>query len=256
MDMKDLIAQHLKQAVERYISSRNAGSVWRDPLIGYANAADPLFRHLKQLAHPGHLLPEDLLKGATSVVVYFLPYTEAIVSSNVHGGSPSRQWADAYSQTNGLIEIIHSELTTLLESKGYRATTIPPTHNFDPVSLMSAWSHRHVAYIAGLGTFGLNRLLITENGCCGRIGSLVTDLELAPDKRIDGNHCLYVQNGSCAVCLERCPCDALQKDTFDRRKCYERLLENEAHLNLEGRNDVCGKCSCGLPCSLHNPVTP
>ncbi|MGO9146840.1 MAG: epoxyqueuosine reductase [Desulfomonilia bacterium] len=256
MDMKDLIGQQLKQAVAGYISSGPVQSAWKDPLIGFANAEDPLFKHLKRFAHPGHLLPADLLKGAKSVIVYFLPYTEAIVSSNVHGESPSRQWAYAYSQTNGLIAIIHSELTTLLESKGYRACTIPPTHNFDPVSLMSAWSHRHAAYIAGLGTFGLNRLLITENGCCGRIGSLVTDLELTPDKAINGNHCLYFQNGSCAVCLERCPCDALQKDTFDRRKCYERLLENESHLNLEGRSDVCGKCSCGLPCSLQNPVIP
>ena len=120
---------------------------------------------------------------------------------------------------------------------------------------MSAWSHRHVAYIAGLGTFGLNRMLITEKGCGGRIGSIVTELELAPDERIKGDHCLYLHNGSCTACLDRCPCRALQKDNFNRQKCYERLLENEARLQLEGYADVCGKCCCGLPCSVKNPVT-
>ena len=50
-------------------------------------------------------------------------------------------------------------------------------------NLISDWSHRHVAVIAGLGKFGLNNMLITDNGCCGRVGSFITDLKIEPTKR-------------------------------------------------------------------------
>lgn len=39
---------------------------------------------------------------------------------------------------------------------------------WDPsASFTSVWSERHVAYVCGLGTFGLSRGLITEKGQCG-----------------------------------------------------------------------------------------
>jgi epoxyqueuosine reductase QueG len=252
--MKDLISQLIEGAMASHHSSKSGQALWKTPLVGYASAADPLFRRLKQAAHQGHLLPTDLLQGAKTVIAYFLPFAETIVTGNTYGELPSMEWAYAYGQTNELITLINHRLESLLYTKGYRACTIPATHNFDPASLMSAWSHRHAAYIAGLGTFGLNRMLITEKGCCGRIGSMVTELELSPDERIKGDHCLYLHNGSCSACLEKCPCSALQKDDFNRQKCYARLLENEAQLHLVGPADVCGKCCCGLPCSGKNPV--
>ena len=253
--MKDLISQRLEDVIAGYLPSGSDQVLWKAPLMGYASAADPLFMHLKRSAHQGHLLPTDLLEGAKTVLAYFLPFAESIVTSNASGKFPSIEWVYAYGQTNKLITLINKGLESLLHSKGYRACTIPATHNFDPVSLMSAWSHRHVAYIAGLGTFGLNRMLITDKGCAGRIGSIVTELELEPDERIKGDYCLYLHNGSCSACLDGCPCSALQKDDFNRQKCYERLLENEARLSLDEHADVCGKCCCGLPCSMKNPVT-
>jgi epoxyqueuosine reductase QueG len=131
---------------------------------------------------------------------------------------------------------------------------VQATHNFDQQTLLSAGSHRHAAYIAGLGTFGLNRLLITEQGCCGRLGSLVTDLELTPRPRPDHEFCFHRSDGSCIRCIEKCPAGALGPDAFDRHSCYRILLENEARLNLPHPADVCGKCACGLPCSFTNPV--
>ena len=44
----------------------------------------------------------------------------------------------------------------------------------------STWSERHVAYAAGLGTFGLSRGLITARGIAMRCGSVVTDLPATP----------------------------------------------------------------------------
>ena len=47
----------------------------------------------------------------------------------------------------------------------------------------SMWSERHVAYVCGLGTFGLSKGIITRRGMAGRFCSLVTELELDADIR-------------------------------------------------------------------------
>jgi len=251
--MNDVIAQLIGRTVTRQASRGTASDLWQAPLVGYARADDPLFPQLKSTAHPGHLLPGDLLEGARSVIVYFLPFQPAIVSGNAQGEAPSRAWAEAYQKTNALITLINAEIASFLNQKGYRSGTIPPTHDFDPETLLSPWSHRHAAFASGLGTLGLNRMLITEKGCCGRIGSMVTELELAPSERTGKENCLYLRDGSCGVCVDRCPCGALGFHAFERHRCYERLLSNENQLGLDGHADVCGKCCCGLPCSLRNP---
>lgn len=252
--VKDIIHQLIGQVVSSHGSTGSDALIWQPPLVGFARAADPLFRRLKQVAHPGHLLPSDLLEGASSVIVYFIPFQESITRGNAEGDSPSMGWAKAYQETNELITLINAEISTYLQSEGLQCSTIPPTHNFDPASLLSPWSHRHAAYIAGLGTLGLNRMLITEKGCAGRLGSLVTELELTPTIRAEQDYCLYLHDGSCSACIERCPCGALGFDDLDRHRCYARLCANEKELSLDGPADVCGKCCCGLPCSSRNPA--
>ncbi|MCJ7751437.1 MAG: S-layer homology domain-containing protein, partial [Armatimonadetes bacterium] len=39
-------------------------------------------------------------------------------------------------------------LAAVLEKEGFRSADLPPTHNFDTETLMSDWSHKHIAYIA------------------------------------------------------------------------------------------------------------
>ncbi|MFX1477043.1 MAG: hypothetical protein ACFFCI_02820 [Promethearchaeota archaeon] len=119
---------------------------------------------------------------------------------------------------------------------------------------MSYWSHKHVAYIAGLGKFGLHKMLITEKGCCGRLGSLITSLEIEATSRNEKEFCLYFFNKSCKQCIEKCVFDALHSNKFDRKKCYNICLENGKLHSKLGLCDVCGKCACGVPCSVRNPV--
>jgi len=251
--MKDLIKQEIRRTIAAYVSRESIPGMWREPLTGYASAADPLFQQLKDVAHTGHFLPADLLEGAKTVIAFFLPFEKAVGRSNAKGRQASREWADAYNRSNRLIGHINDALSGLLESRRFRTATVQATHNFDRQTLVSAWSHRHVAYIAGLGTFGLNRMLITDQGCCGRLGSLVTDLDLAPTPRPTHEFCLSRSDGSCTKCIEKCPAKALTPKAFDRHSCYRTLLENEARLNLPHPADVCGKCTCGLPCSFTNP---
>jgi epoxyqueuosine reductase QueG len=44
--------------------------------------------------------------------------------------------------------------------------------------LIPFWSHKHLAYLPGMGRFGTHNLLITPAVCVGRLGSLVTDADI------------------------------------------------------------------------------
>jgi epoxyqueuosine reductase QueG len=178
-----------------------------------------------------------------------------IVKSNAKRGASSREWATAYVETNIMIREINQYISDELSKNGVRSAVVPATKFFDEKRLISNWSHRHVAYIAGLGKFGLNRMLITEMGCAGRIGSFVTDAEIPPTKRSDGEFCLYKSDLSCKKCVEKCTFGALSTDSFDRHRCYEMCLENaEKYQGYVEIADVCGKCLALVPCSFKNPV--
>jgi epoxyqueuosine reductase QueG len=194
------------------------------------------------------------LPDAKTVVTYFIPFDDVIVKSNIKGKEASRRWALAYVETNQLIHELNMFVNSELKKSGYNSTIIPATHNFDKIKLISDWSHRHVAYISGLGGFGLNNMLITDKGCCGRVGSLVTNLRLEPTQKKVREYCLYKYNGTCKKCVDRCENHALTVGHYDRSKCYGACLDNYKIFGYMGLTDVCGKCLVGLPCSTTNPV--
>lgn len=248
-EIKDLI----KNFIEDYKVINNIKTKWRETIIAFANAKDPFFLQLKQVVDKDHKLPHELLKNANSIITFFVPFNNEIVLSNSNGINASKEWAIAYIETNKLITELTRFLAISLKEKNYKCFEIPPTHNFDKSKLMSYWSHKHVAYIAGLGKFGLHKMLITEKGCCGRLGSLITSAKIEATDRSEEEYCLYFQNGSCTQCVDRCTFGALINDSFDRHKCYEICLKNGRLYSKLGLSDMCGKCACEIPCSLKNP---
>ena len=233
-----------------------AGSVtrWRAPLAAYANADDPLFPQLRQVVRPTHATPQELLPGARSVIAFFLPFEREIPRSNRPGRNASVPWATAYVETNGLVREISQRLADGLRTRGYDAAVQPPTHNFDTVTLMSDWSHKHVAYIAGLGQFGLHRMLITAAGSAGRLGTLVTTAPLEPTPRSSQPACLFTFDGSCTACADNCPVAALTTEGYDRHACYALCLESADRHKGHGVADACGKCVSVVPCTYIDPV--
>ncbi|HHW44143.1 MAG TPA: epoxyqueuosine reductase [Desulfotomaculum sp.] len=242
----------IKNAIDHLVMNYRGRTAYRPPLVGFARADDPGFTRLKEVVGPGHLLPRDLLPDARSVVAFFVPFAPELVKIHRRDPYVSRQWAEAYIETNRLISDICAALARKLEGKGVKAAWQKPTHNFDPVALVSFWSHKHVAYLCGLGTFGLHHMLITPAGCAGRLGSLVVDIPLPPTPVAKGENCLYRREGVCAACVKLCPTGALTTEGLDKSKCYRRLLEVDAHFSDLGLCDVCGKCATG-PCSLGVP---
>ena len=242
--------------------------IWREPLVAFGDAAHPGIAALKDIVHPDHDLPRAVLPGAKTIIAYFLPFTKEIGDGNKRGRLSSRRWALAYEKTNAFIVTLNGALITFLAEKGYAAAVSKEAGSYDPNILKSKWSQRHLAYYCGLGTFGKNNMLITAAGCCGRIGTVVTDLAVPFDDVIDGEYCLYKRDGSCGVCIKRCPSGALTAAGYDRVKCNALCDENAAvHVGLcetssyildnassqlTGTN-TCGKCLVGVPCTYRAP---
>jgi len=249
------LADFITTAIRRQVAEAGATTEYRDPPVGFVAAADPRFLDLRRVVHPTHMMPQDLIPGARSVVSFFLPFARWVVEANAgHKEKVAREWAVAYVETNALIGCIAAHLIESLAGRGIRAAAEPATHNFDPVSLISRWSHKSVAVIAGLGSFGLHHLVITDAGCAGRFGSLVLNAELPVTPAKSRERCLYFHDGSCLECVMRCPAAALDEaDPIDKQSCWQRcqqIGEQYAHL---GPTEVCGKCAIG-PCSFESAV--
>jgi epoxyqueuosine reductase QueG len=249
---------------------------YRAPLVGFTTASDPGFAELREAVGPGHLLPQDMLTGAQTVVAFFVPFDSGLVSLQREDPEVNRAWAEAYVETNLLIESVCGALGDALAGKGVRAVWQLPTHNFDRKTLLSVWSHKHVAYLCGLGSFGRHQMLITAAGCAGRLGSLVIDAALpeatgvfrsaeAPPGSKDAGEmsaaatagagvefCLARRGGRCDTCIRRCPSGALTEQGLDKQRCLRQLIQVNKQFPDLSNCLVCGKCATG-PCALSVP---
>lgn len=245
MDLKKEVTLLIKNEV---LNSKKI-ELFREPLIGFASANDPLFSQLKEIIGPHHILPEDILPEAKTVVSFFVPFSEHVVLSNRQNTNVSNEWAQTYLEANNLINGISEKLIKYLNEKGIKGETVHATHTYSEKTLSTAWSHRSAAFIAGLGRFGVNRMLITPVGCAGRYGSVIISEEISSDHRPEEELCMYLKSGQCGFCVKNCPTKALEVNRFDKHKCHNWLLEVTKGFSHLGFCDVCGKCVVG-PCAI------
>jgi epoxyqueuosine reductase QueG len=257
MNDNELVKNWIDNFVSDYGKTHNVETKWKEPVVGVADASDSLYKELKTIISPMHALPSEIVPGAKSVIVFFVPFAESIVKSNIPEEESSREWDYAYIETNQMLAELNTYLYEKITGMGYHASNLPPTYNYDKEKLISDWSHRSSAYIAGIGKFGINNMLITERGCCGRLSSVITDWKLQPTSRTDEEYCLYKGNGICGKCVSRCVNNAFtisERDVlFDRYKCNEQIYEKIIPQWPIGPGDTCGKCMCDIPCSFTNP---
>ena len=247
VSMRQRITDAVSAFVRSYEMRPGVVTRWGEPLVGFCDAKGAGVLALRDAVSFHHLMPEDILPGATRVVVYFLPFTRELAETNCSGSSASPAWARAYTETNALFAELNDMLAALIVSLGGRAAVPGPAAGLSERSLMSRWSHRHFAVLAGLGTFGLHHMLITCSGCCGRVSSFAAEIPVEPDVPLLEELCRFRRDGTCGKCADRCPSGALTREGFDRRRCFAVCMENEAQYP---GCDVCGKCVTGVPCSF------
>ena len=250
--------------------------MWDQPVIGFARGDDPYFAFLKdhigsfhwsaeeafRLKYPGSVRERDL-----SVVSMAFPQTmETKAAQAKETFAPAREWIVSRGEWEPLMKEFSGKLTRKLEDMGIRSVSIDLLPEFSTVKssqlgIASNWSHRHIAYLAGLGTFGLSEGLITERGKAVRFTSLIVEAEFIPTERAYQSHyewCLFFRDGSCGACIRRCPVNAISKEGHDKDLCdaYEEVFAAKYWPDdIERGNYIlgCGLCQAGIPCQHGRP---
>lgn len=246
--LRDLVNRILEEEVTA------SGIPFRLPApVASCNAGDRIWEELKGL-HPWMKVPGELLPGARGAIVFALPMSSEAVLSNAKGEDPSFEWLRDYVAANEILWRVAVKLASILEDYGYRSLPMRPTHDFDGENLRASWSHRHAGFACGLGTFGLNNLLITAMGCAVRLNSVITEASVEEGPRPEFEYCLAKRGRGCDACSRNCPVGALEDWPLGKWKCYEKLMESAKRAVHIGYADACGKCSAGVPCSTGIPL--
>jgi epoxyqueuosine reductase len=153
--------------------------------------------------------------GATSAIVVGLDY----------GGREPRGPVARYARGDDYHDIMTERLNELhrwLQLEVGRPIAGKPYVDTGPIL------ERDLARRAGLGWFGKNTNLVNSRlGSFFFIGSLLVDLDLAPDAPFEADRC-----GSCTRCLDACPTDAfIEPRVLDATRCI-------SYLTIELKGDI------------------
>ena len=193
------------------------------------------------------------------MVSLFFPISEEARQSNrTESEKPSLEWLYCRIEGNEFLRTFIARLRDCLREAGYPACAPALDERFrafmdqspdaDVKVYGSTWSERHVAYLCGLGTFGLSKGIITRKGMAGRFASLVTALEIPVDERPYKG--LYDYCIRCGKCIERCPVHAISEEGKEHKPCHDWLLQvKKEYAPRLG----CGKCQTAVPCECQIP---
>ena len=239
---------------DRFIGLR----FFNEPIIAIGDADDPGFLELKKegIVGPHHMIPKDWISEAKTVVSIFLPYSDRVLESNLYDPLlPSMEWM--FTRVDGQNHLLATGLAVAeaLQSDGWHAVVPQADSRFalqTAVQTMgegtplftSNWSERHVAYVSGMGTFGLSTCFISRAGCAGRLISVVTDWPCKPDKKDYHGYLDYCSR--CGACISRCPAGVIGLNCRkDKSGCAAYIGKVSAnHSPRYG----CGKCQSAIPC--------
>ena len=149
----------------------------------------------------------------------------------------------AYDIINQRLNVVASQVASVLQQAGHRALPIPAAQGYDRERLRAVFSHMLAAHLAGLGWIGKSCLLVTPQvGPRVRWISVLTDAPLATGVPMEE------QCGDCRECVDICPGQAYtgrpfraeepREVRYDTAKCNAYLAENESSTGMR----VCGMC--------------
>jgi epoxyqueuosine reductase QueG len=278
---KKWISEEIKRFVQEddgnQLDQLDNSTIFDEPLVGFAAGDDKIFGKLKEVIGSFHLTPHEVMAEVSKhkdlecpeesdlgVISYVLPISDQTRRENAKSkDKPSQRWAHTRLFGEIFNSKIQNHLVSFLEQNGYRA--VAPEQNEalfrvivdDRVGFASPWSQRHIAFSAGLGSFGLSDGLITAVGKAHRLGSVVVNRRLdSPIRPVDiHQNCLKYSGLPCMTCQKRCPVDAITEDGHDKQRCAEFVFKQIPIIKEQYGIDIygCGLCQTGVPCQKGIP---
>ena len=274
MDLARMLLELYHAEQDNHYDDKEAGALFDPPIFAVADAADAWFDRLKQVIGVHHLTPREALELSTpgttarSVICWSLPVAELPRRTNrAETLLPSRAWAYARMQADGIMLRMTRGLEEALRKLGHAAVgpaQSPEVAKLASPHLSTCWSQRHVAFVAGLGTFGISGGLITVRGIAHRLGSVVTDAAIAPTPRPYGDDpfawCLKSARNTCGACIKRCPVGSIGLSVHERNKdaCANHRETVRAaagdRYGWKSNHYGCALCQTNVPCETCNPT--
>jgi epoxyqueuosine reductase QueG len=278
---EEWIAQEIKGFVSQDPGNRlerlDGLPIFGEPLVGFVAGDDPIFRQLKEVIGPFHLTPTEAMEASTKergiglpangdvgVIAYVLPISRETRRENARmKDRPSERWANTRLFGEQFNKSLQAHIVRVLLTNGHFAVAPELEESLfrifvdERVGWTSCWSQRHVAFSAGLGSFGLSDGLITAVGKAHRVGSVVVDRAFASPRRTKDIHrdCLSFRGLSCRKCMKRCPADAISEAGHDKARCSEFVLAQIPMINERYGINIyaCGLCQTSVPCEARIP---
>jgi epoxyqueuosine reductase QueG len=156
---------------------------------------------------PPEYYPQNIYPETKTVIIIGLPVPLPIIET-----TPSIWYHEIYNTINQLLDQKAYEIADYLTSKGYPSISLPRDaySNIDELikKPYTFFSHKHAAYLAGLGSFGQNNVLLTpEYGPRVRFTSILTTAQIKPDPLKNTDYCTH-----CHQCMENCPIHAIHPE--------------------------------------------
>ena len=253
-------------SAEMAISPEDIGKkLYDNPIIAVGDANDPMWYELKAKEAVGSIFvsPKEWMPESKTVISYFAPFSDFVIEGNCKDTiDVGNGWLYARIEGQAFLTETNHFIERWFDEHGVRAFSPYASSKFNyvfepgssdtvsdsEVSFTSNWSERHVAYVCGLGTFGLSKALITDLGVCGRFGSVITDSEFPVTSRKYTD--IYEYCLMCGECC-KCPADAINLETGKSHHLCSSYFDTlrEKYAPRYG----CGKCYVNVPCMKSRP---
>jgi epoxyqueuosine reductase len=176
------------EATERHIEERGARGLFADMRFTMARP--------EVSCHPEHLLDGNARSVVSAAFCYYRPGPEP---GPDEGLLPRYTWRDHYAELRARLDELGQRLG------GTYRVLVDDNEHVD----------REAAVRSGVAFYGKNTMAITRRfGSWVVLGTLVTDVEIEPTPALDAD-C-----GSCRLCIDACPTDALDEPgVLDSTRC-------------------------------------
>ena len=239
---------HMKKVLQQFCRSINIEYVGIAPIGPYVELEKILktriennqYTEFEEACLPKRLDPRLTMEDVQSVIVCLFPY---YIGDKADANIPKYTYAVDY----------HITVKEKLAQIGIFLSGAVPGFHYQAFVDTGPLNDRYMAYLAGLGFYGLNSQIITDKyGSYVLIGYLITNHPFEIDKPLLRT-CLQ-----CGRCIAKCPGQAIVGDfAIDPKRCRSYLSQKKGDLtgaekNIIKKNRLVFGCDICLDVCPHN----